>query len=614
MDAVVKTTVEVMEGQRRVIEKESGERGVDDSYSSSHSGGDATSSDHLDTHQLTRFYKKLLHLQPKNLVQLVFELTYLYLATNQLQAAWDHLSNWIQSHQFTHERTGDALALQYAQGLLGVIAWECSKRASFEAKFWQEKIQRRQEGESDEEVDSIDMEERRNRESSHTLSRAHAQSTSDLHVEFRTSTQKASAFEKLARQKLKSALISDPKNEVWLWYYLECLDEFYRNALPTEIGTVQPGASAAATIAAAQARVQASRAKLAVLQQRLLRKIDEHLVAAPRSTAGWTMKLHCLSHFSSSSPILTSSHCLLSYLAARHLLALDPMSNAALEKVWRAWRDQGERQRTQGEDGGEGLSSSWSIRAVEVLDIIAGRLDVYPGENWSWQVMARLLVHILGIEKTSVEGWQLEALPSAGVDEIASVPSTPILAAAAAIPPTRSDSITSASPTNSQASTPRKKGPQKLEFPMAESPGRPVQQQELPPPSPAHLGVGPSAVASLALAPQRSESILSGASSLDASLSSSKLGDLETKPPSSSFKSFPHNALSSLPSLSDAERQAKWLGRIEWWVQANGWWRGVKQMRIEELPTELPVPAKAKNLILRGACYSLVLQWMGWIR
>ena len=91
--------------------------------------------------QLTRFYRKVINLHPKNMLQVVFELAYLFLRYGLCQEAYDHLSTWSVSPFLasTSRAASGAVVqqsapLQLMHGYLGVVAWECAKQARDEGQ------------------------------------------------------------------------------------------------------------------------------------------------------------------------------------------------------------------------------------------------------------------------------------------------------------------------------------------------------------------------------------------------------------------------------------------------------------------------------------------------
>lgn len=636
----------------------------------------------------------------------MFELSYLFLSASHLEESFDHLSSWSQSYHLTH--SGSAVhehprALRQMQGLLGVLAWECARRAHKEAEKWRRRLQRRQDGdEDDDDDDESDDDSIVAHRASHTLSLSRAQSTADLLLEVRTSQQKVASFEKTARARLRAAVHAEPADAVWLWYYLECMNHFYNAVLPTEdpneqddlsrAATAPPGGTsnvntaaapaARATHSAAKNLAHTNRTKLAALQQRLLRKIDEYIVASsaaaasgpgvpppPPGPTGFHLKLHYLDVFRSRgsgrasrghhlSAAAASAERTLVWTMTRQLLRADPTSNLGMTRAWRLWREQGETDEdppvqeeappldltTSGSVAPPAPSTSRLIRAIELVDIFAARLDLYPDETRSWHALARLLVAALRLapSSTHIAQWPLAMSASEEEEmrvereELAKAVNAAAAAAAATAPPpqppTRVDSAVSDSDhsdTASSASTPRltsTQRPKRLHFPdplgSDSVPASPALTASTAPSSPAVGGM-----AAPALPPQRSNSIMSSSnasSTGSVSDAASQLGSLISagsdlggggggglrQPP----KVFAHNHPNAAPPMRDAERHAAWLGRIEWWVQADGWWRGVKHLKPTEAPNQLPNEPEAQSRLLRAVCYGLVLQWMGWLK
>ena len=252
-----------------------------------------------------------------------------------------------------------------------------------------------------------------------------------------------------------------------------------------------------------------------------------------------------------------------------------------------------------------------------MVDLIAARIDVYPSEEWSWHALTRLMTTIMRRDQedandSAVMKWRFRGPldtpedAAAAVADPASAPSTPLLRPSSS---NLSDAAGSDSDrggggggsSDSNRSTPIKKSRAAAKL---EEPQPPSQQSQK---KPRKLAAADDDNESDASTPKFAAQAAppSPLSQVSGSTGSGALGQ----------RVFAHLQLDSLPRLTERQRQnGIWLGRIEWWVQAPGYWRDVPHAQPDEAPDALPDEPEARLLLLRAMAYWLTLRWMGWIK
>ena len=565
----------------------------------------------------------------------MFELAFQFLRFGASQESYDHLSEWsVSPYLASASSRAAAPVMLRLQGYLGVVAWECARQAREEGARWAEMLQRREDGDDDGMLMGGDT-----RGASAAAMSSSRSSLSDLRLEVRTCHAKQLSFEKLARSKLRAAVNADRQNGLWLFVYLQCMQQFYSETMQQHHAGqphAAPSSSAAAASAsassssAAKSRVHLDHAKLIHLQQRLIRKIDDFIVADAASAtggqsaaSGFHMRLHYLHLFTPHARSTQDRQA--AWLTVAHLLRADPLSNFGIAHAWRLWEEQGQRDASTALDAesfaSESASRRWRIRSADLIDLFAARLDAYPTEEWSWHALLRLMATHLRIdtEESALWRWKFKGVLEPATAEAShphSEPESPLVA-----PASPASSSASASPLHRAVSrdldSSSERGSRRADV------GGGVSDSD--------SAASPSPVKKPRTAGVRDEK-RTAAAAADASEASSAASSPLLRPAHSApaspacqgsgssgrsgnpSRSFPHLHLSSVSCLSDADRKScVWMGRIEWWVQATGYWRDVPHTHPADAPPTLPAAGEERLLLLRGLCYWMTLRWMGWV-